>query len=352
MRSFLRIFGFSAVATLVICSGVAFGLGWTALISCVILIMLEITFSFDNAVVNAKLLGFMSPWWQKFFMTFGIFVAVFVVRFILPVVIVSITSGLGTMEVLDLAVNDPEAYGHELEKSVPAIASFGGIFLLMLAMGFFLQAAKEVHWLHWLERRLSQLGRYDNVAIFVLIVTVIVIGSTMHGTPAERLVVLVAGAAGIALNVGLGIFSAAVKGDDEEEGDGHQRVTTVKVLVGTAAFVMFLRLEVLDASFSFDGVIGAFALSSNIFIIMAGLGGGALWVRSMTVYLVRQGTLTKFRYLEHGAHWAIGALGVIMLLKVYEVELPEWVTGSIGLVFIVLAVMSSVKHSRRELAST
>lgn len=346
MRSFLRIFGFSAGATLAILAWVAFGLGWTAFLSCVILVILEITFSFDNAVVNAKLLGFMSPWWQRFFMTFGIFIAVFVVRFALPVIIVAITSGNGMVEVLDMAVNDSVGYGHELEKAGPAIASFGGTFLLMIAMGFFLDAVKDVHWLPWLERKLSKLGRYDNITIFLLILTVVTISSTMHGSAEERLVVLLAGACGIALHVGLGVFGAIVENDE----DGEEANRAIRVLTGTAAFVMFLRLEVLDASFSFDGVIGAFALSSNIFIIMAGLGAGALWVRSLTVYLVRQKTLEKFRYLEHGAHWAIGALGVVMLGKLYEIEPPEWLTGSIGMVFILLAVLSSVKHMRRRQA--
>lgn len=81
---------------------------------------------------------------------------------------------------------------------------------------------------------------------------------------------------------------------------------------------------------------------------MAGLGAGALWVRSMTVYLVRAGTLAKYRYLEHGAHWAIAALGLVMLAKLYDLEPADWVTGSIGLVFITLAVVSSVVARRRE----
>ena len=107
-------------------------------------------------------------------------------------------------------------------------------------------------------------------------------------------------------------------------------------------------LVVLDASFSFDGVIGAFALSSDIFVIMAGLGAGALWVRSLTVYLVRAGTLTKFRFLDHGAYYAMGALGIIMILKVYLIETPELVTGFVGLAVIALSVMSSRRHRSRQ----
>ena len=81
---------------------------------------------------------------------------------------------------------------------------------------------------------------------------------------------------------------------------------------------------------------------------MAGLGAGALWVRSLTVYLTRTGTLTKYRYLEHGAHWAILALGVVMLVKLYHVEPPEWFVGSIGIIFVATAVISSVIERQRE----
>ena len=87
----------------------------------------------------------------------------------------------------------------------------------------------------------------------------------------------------------------------------------------------FLYLEVLDASFSFDGVIGAFALSNNM-IIALGLSVGAMFVRSMTIHLVRTGTLAQYRYLEHGAFWAIIVLGVIMLLSA-RYHIPETIPG-------------------------
>lgn len=383
----LRTFWFSATATVVIMTAVAVGIGPAGLVSALILTVLEITFSFDNAVVNAKLLGHMSPWWQRFFMTFGIFIAVFVVRFALPILIVAMTSGLGFLEVVTLAINDPTTYSSELHKAAPAIDSFGGVFLLMIAVAFFLDEAKDVHWLAWIEHKLSRLGRFDNVGTFGMVVLAIIVTATTPGDTHERFIVAVAAMSAIALHVGLDVFGKAMEQDDEDEEsvirgeDGpeilipasrrefdHSVLTEagatkhvealkrdlggtltpqLKVLVGTAAFFMFLRLEVLDASFSFDGVIGAFALSTNVFVIMAGLGAGAFWVRSLTVHLVRTGTLAKFRFLEHGAHWAIGALGVMMLLKLYHIELPEWVIGCTGLVFIALAVWSSKRHRAR-----
>ena len=89
----------------------------------------------------------------------------------------------------------------------------------------------------------------------------------------------------------------------------------------------------LDASFSFDGVVGAFAITSDPIIIAIGLGVGAMFIRSLTVYLVRKGTLSEYVYLEHGALWAIGALAVLLLITI-KYDVPEVVTGLIGVGFI------------------
>ena len=107
-----------------------------------------------------------------------------------------------------------------------------------------------------------------------------------------------------------------------------------------------IYLEILDASFSFDGVIGAFALSTDIFIIMIGLGIGAMFVRSLTLYLVEKKTLTEYKYLEHGAHYAIIALAVIMFIEIFH-EVDEVVTGSIGVAFIGLAFLHSIIENKK-----
>jgi hypothetical protein len=108
---------------------------------------------------------------------------------------------------------------------------------------------------------------------------------------------------------------------------------------------MFLYLEVLDASFSFDGVIGAFAISTDPIVIALGLGIGAMYIRSLTVFLVRKGTLHEYVYLEHGAHWAIGALAVCMLISIAQ-HVPEWITGGLGAGLIIAAFVSSVVRNR------
>jgi hypothetical protein len=102
----------------------------------------------------------------------------------------------------------------------------------------------------------------------------------------------------------------------------------------------FLYLEMLDASFSFDGVIGAFAITGNIFLIMIGLGIGAMFVRSLTIWMVEKGVLSEYKYLEHGAHYAIGVLAVIMLLKIF-MHIGEVLTGTLGLGLLAVAFLHS-----------
>lgn len=340
----VRTFGFAAILTVIIWAAVGVIDGFSAVVTVAILTVLEVTFSFDNAVVNAKVLKTMSPFWQTIFMTVGIFVAVFVVRFALPIFIVQLTSGLGFGDVVQTALNNPTLYAAELTKAGPAIEAFGGSFLLMIAVSYFMDEEKDVHWLAPLERRLAPLGKFDNITVFVMLVLASVLFFTVD--EAERTTVLVASVLGIALHMGLDLFGAMFEKEDDE--DDESMPVTDKVKVGMAAFAAFLYLEVLDASFSFDGVIGAFAITSSVLLIMAGLGAGAIWVRSMTVHLVRAGTLAKYRFLEHGAHWAILFLGVVMIVKLFHTEPPEWATGSIGVVFIALAVVTSIIARRRE----
>lgn len=315
-----------------------FGLLWLY----VVLVLLEVTFSFDNAVVNSKILIRLSPLWQTLFLTVGIFFAVFVVRFLFPILIVMLSTGLGGAHVIDLALNHPEEYAEELEKAGPSIEAFGGTFLLMIGLYYFVDRQKDIHWLHHIEVALSKAGRVR----FIKFITMLTVATVMYFTvdPEVKQAVLISSLLGIALHVGLESVSSFFERRQPNAGKSKKVVKQV----GWAAFASFMYLQVLDASFSLDGVIGAFAITNLVILIMAGLGAGALWVRSLTVYLVRNGTLAKYRYLEHGAHWAILALGLVMIAKLYHVELPEFITGSLGLIFIVTAIVSSVLEKRRD----
>lgn len=338
----LRFFGVSAFLTLALAVFVVIVGGVGALWIYLILVILEVTFSFDNAVVNSRILMRLNAYWQTLFLTVGIFLAVFVVRFLLPVLIVVIATGLNFSEVIGLAIHAPAIYAAELHHAAPLISAFGGTFLVMIGLSYFVDREKDVHWLQKTEKALSGLGSVRYVKLVLMLAVTLVIGLTIE--PGLQELVLWSCLAGIVLHIGLEAMSAAFSNGD----DAKKRTKIPTQLVGMAAFAMFAYLQVLDASFSFDGVIGAFAITTSVLLIMAGLGAGAVWVRSLTVYLVRTGTLAKYRYLEHGAHWAILALGVLMLVKLYHVELPEWATGSLGLVFIVAAVASSVAESRKK----
>lgn len=336
-KALLRIYWFALLGTVTIWVLVGWQLGLAALFLVFVLTLLETTFSADNAVVNSKILVTMSPMWQRLFMTVGIFIAVFVVRFALPILIVMLTASLGFLETLNLALNHPDEYEHELEKSMPVINAFGGTFLLMIALSYFIDYEKKTHWLGFLERYLGKLGKFDNITVFFMLLAAIVayftVDAAYHG------VVLIASISAMALHIGLELLSAVMGGRSRKQ---------IKHKVGLAAFSSFLYLEILDASFSLDGVIGAFALTNSVIIIMAGLGAGAVWVRAMTIHLVRTKALARYRFLEHGAHWAIGFLGTVMLLKLYHIEPPEWLVGSLGLVFIAAAVLWS-KYRRESL---
>lgn len=332
----LRIFLISGLLTLALGAWVFGVKGPLDLWTFVILVLLEVTFSFDNAVINSKILGQMSKFWQTLFLTVGIVFAVFIVRFVLPIFIVMLSSSHGFMSVIDLALNHPAEYSTTLHEAAPIINAFGGTFLLMLGISYFMDREKDIHWLGRFEKFLSKFGHYENFKVFFMLLVALLLFATAE--PAHREIILLASIIGTVIHIGLELF-----------GDyfGSKQSGT-KQLVGMAAFASFIYLNVLDMSFSLDGVIGAFAITNDVILIMAGLGAGALWVRSITVYLTRTGTLAKYRYLEHGAHWAILALGLVMLVKLYHVEPPEWFVGSIGLIFVATAVTSSIIERRRE----
>ncbi len=306
--------------------GVKFGLEVMMLV--IILSILEVTLSFDNAVVNARVLERMSPVWQRRFLTWGIAIAVFGTRFILPILIVSVALFMSPLEVLSIVVTDPEKYGHLLESVHGVITAFGGVFLLMVALKYFFNKAKSIHWIRIIEAHLVKWGRIE--AIEIALVLALLVGMSFF-TQFEPTAILISGIVGLILF----ILMQGITGTLSIETDDIAR----------KGGILFLYLEILDTAFSLDGVIGAFALSSNLFVIAAGLGIGAYFVRSLTLYLVERKTLIKLVYLEHGAHWAILGLAIAMLANLV-IHVPEMVTGLIGLCFVILAYRSSIKEMK------
>lgn len=301
--------------------------------------VMEVSLSFDNAVVNASVLKDMEEKWQQVFLTIGVLIAVFGMRLFFPIAIVSVATGLGMGDVATMALERPEEYSRHLTDSHDGIAAFGGLFLLLVFLSFLFDEGRELHWLGVIEERLASLGKLDSIAVMTALIILFCMQMWLPLDQPTRLKVLVAGLGGVILFVAVSSLDTFF----ESEQVGEEAVSTAK-RNGVAGF---LYLEVLDASFSFDGVIGAFAVTRDVVIIMLGLAIGAMFVRSLTVHLVRKGTLDEYVFLEHGAHYAIGALAVIMLSGIV-VHVPEMVTGSIGVAFIALALVSSIRYKRRE----
>src|SRR5450830_333661 len=312
----------------------------TALGVALILGIMEVSLSFDNAVVNASVLKTWDPFWQKLFLGVGIIIAVFGMRLLFPLVIVAQAADLGLLDVWNLALSDPKQYSAHLTAHHAEVAAFGGMFLLLVFLNFLLDDSKEMHWLGHIEEKLGSLGKVSSISVMVALGTLM--ASLGLVAEAQKMVVLLAGLWGILIYVGIDAISSLLE-KDEAEGQGMGEIVKRGGIGG------FLYLEVLDASFSFDGVIGAFAITKDVVINMLGLAIGAMFVRSMTVYLVHKGTLDQYVYLEHGAHYAIGILAVIMLASM-KFHIPEIFTGLIGVAFIVASLWSSVRYRKQQAA--
>ncbi|MGR3468385.1 MAG: DUF475 domain-containing protein [Shimia sp.] len=300
-----------------------------------ILACLEIALSFDNAIVNANKLEEMTPVWRQRFLTWGILIAVFGMRIVFPLAIVAIFAWINPFAAMGLALSDPEEYSRIISHAHGPIAAFGGTFLMMVALKFFVDAEKDIDWIKSVERFLRRCGSIRGFEIALVLGVVLAVCQFLpHGNEAAFLASAVMGLLTFTVVDGIGTFL------DESS----SKAAAIGAKGGLGAF---LYLEVLDASFSFDGVIGAFALTTNILLIAIGLGIGAMYVRSMTIMLVEKGTLQEFRYLEHGAFYSIFALSVVMFLQSLF-HVPELLTGGVGMACIGLAFYASIRHNRQE----
>ena len=196
----------------------------------------------------------------------------------------------------------------------------------MVSLKYFFDKAKSVHWIKVIEQHLVKWGNIEAIEIAIALIAIVSLSFITHYDQAG---VLVAGVVGLILFILMEGVAGSLSVESED--------------IAAAGLSLFIYLNILDSAFSLDGVIGAFALTNNLFIIMIGLGIGAYFVRSMTIYFVRENTLTELVYLEHGAHWAILGLSAAMLANLV-VHVPEIMIGLIGLCFVLLAYYSSRKE--------
>jgi hypothetical protein len=318
----------------------AFYRGGTEAVTLVtILVVIEISLSFDNAVVNATVLENLNSFWRKFFLTIGMLIAVFGMRLVFPISIVSNTTDMSFMEVYNLAISNPEEYSQKLESVEHMISAFGGTFLLMVFLDYFIDSEKETHWFHWAETRFIKFGEQIKHFEISIVLIFLALGCLLLNDKTFEIKFQFL-ASGL---IGLFTFIAV-------KGFGNYLSGKSNNLNNTFSYGlrMVIYLEVLDASFSFDGVMGAFAVTKDVFNIMVGLGIGAMFVRSLTVFLVDKNTLTEYRFIEHGAFWGIGNLAIISLIGM-KYEVPEYVTGILSAGVILLSLWHSIKENKKDL---
>lgn len=334
-----RSFGGSIIISVLALVFVYIYLGWEAALVTFALMVIEVTFSFDNAIVNAKVLNTMSAFWQHIFMTIGILVAVFGMRIVFPILVVMFSANLPWNEVLDLALNNPEEYAAAINGAHTSIAAFGSMFLLMLALHFLFDKTRTVRWLNKIEFPMQKVGYWWMPMVISALALAIVTLLPANHHPQQT---AIAGVVGILTYLSVTALSAVFTKQHEKS----EKLAGKKLLkTGMAGFSAFIYLEVLDASFSLDGVIGAFAVTQNVILIAVGLGVGAVWVRSMTLYMVRHKVLHAYPYIEHGAHYTIGVLAIVLLFSLFF-SIPEAVAGGIGVIIIIASIVASKKAEK------
>ncbi len=336
----IRVFGFAhVVAAAALVAAFLVG-GMSSLVVVALLGVLEIAVSFDNAIVNATVLARMDRYWQRMFMTVGVLIAAVGMRMLLPLIIVSLGAHLAPWRAVDLAYEHPGHYHALLTAAQPGIAAFGGIFLLMIALAFF-REEREVHWWPAVERHLpALLGRKGVPQLLALLFTAAA-GSSVSAGDRER--VVIGSMLGLACYQAIQLLSDRVADRADADGKSRPRAT----VQGRGAFLLFIYLELLDATFSMDSVMGGFSVTVDIALITLGLAIGAAYIRALTVYVVRRGALEEYRYLEHGAYYSIALLAILMLWEVWH-DVPDWLTASTGALVIAMAWVTSIFAAKRQ----
>jgi uncharacterized protein len=324
--------------------------GFFGLYQGTILSVLELSLSFDNAVINATILATMTLVWRRRFLIWGMLIAVFGVRFVFPILIVYFSTSMGFVESFNLAISNPTEYEKIISSSHHIIMSFGGMFLLMLFLKFIFDENKDTHWVKYVENAASSLSKVGDIKalaimILMLIITyvapkeVMISNQYVEINKLEILVPMIIGAIAFYM---LELLKGYIENRNDSEED--DKVGDITKLSG--GFISFLYLEVIDMSFSLDGVLGAFAVTQNVVIIMLGLGVGAMAVRSLTIYMVDRKMIEEYIYLEHGAMWSIGLLALSMLVQIFY-SLPAMLITSFAILPITLAFIHSIYRNKK-----
>ncbi|MFA6524299.1 MAG: DUF475 domain-containing protein [Candidatus Paceibacterota bacterium] len=280
---------------------------FSALLIILGLVLFETISSVDNAIINAEVLSTMSKRARRWFLTWGMFIAVFVVRGLLPFVIIwAFNTSLSAGQVFSAAWSSDPLVQESIHKSAPILLVAGGVFLLFLFL----------HWL-FLEDKMIGLPKAEKFFMakgvwFYAVVSILLAIIAWFALKQSNLM-------GFGAVVGSSLFfiTHGFKQNAEEQ---------EKKLLGSAQSDLskLFFLEIIDTTFSIDGVLGAFAFTLSVPLILIGNGIGAFVVRELTLRNIER--IKKYVYLKNGAMYSILVLGIIMILHSFGFKIPEYVS--------------------------
>lgn len=287
------------------------------------LVLFETISSIDNAIINAEVLSTMDSKSRKWFLSWGLLIAVFLLRGGLPWVIVwAVNPSLGPIGALTAAFSSDPSVAGAIERSAPILLSAGGIFLVFL---FF-------HWLFLEQKNYGLIGEHffhKQGVWFYAVVSVILSLIVWFALKVNPLMAFGAVVGSTVFFITHGFKENAERNEQKLLGSASSAVSKL------------LYLEVIDATFSIDGVVGAFAFTLSVPLILLGNGIGAIVVRQLTVSNIDR--VRKYIFLKNGAMYSILFLGMIMLLDSFGVHIPSWVSPVITAIVVGYFFLKSKK---------
>jgi hypothetical protein len=291
------------------------------------LALFETISSVDNAIVNAHVLKTMSPRYRRIFLVWGLFFAVFLVRGILPFLIVYLANtDLSIIQVFTSAFSGDESVAKSLEFSKPLLLLGGGMYLFFVFLAWLFLEEKKYAFL--VEGFIHRQGVWFYA--FSSIITTAVIYLALKENPL------------LALAATIGVSAFFITDGFKKNAEEKEK----QLLKGNmSAWSKILYLEVLDASFSIDGVVGAFAFTMSVPLIIIGNGLGAFIVREFTIKGID--VIAKYAYLKNGAMYSIGMLGGLMIAEAFGKEYPFWLAPLNTTIMLVLFLYLSIKEIKK-----
>lgn len=296
--------------------------------------LFEIVSSIDNAVINAEVLHTMSPKGRRWFLVWGFFFAVFLVRGLLPWVIVwAANPSLGFIGSLTATFSNDPAVGESIAQSSPILFAGGGIFLVFLFFHWLFLEPKNVGLRG--ERFFHKHGVWFYAVVSAILATVV--WYALKENPA------------MAFGAVVGSTAFFITHGFKQNAEMAEK----KLLSGTSSaksdLSKILYLEVIDATFSIDGVLGAFAFTLSVPLILIGNGIGAFVLRELTVKNIDR--IKKYKFLKNGAMYAIFGLGIIMVAEAFHIHIPDWLSPVLMFGVIGYFFWKSKRHMGKDVAS-